>query len=182
MTVRRKNVRVRLGIGLIRKYPPWNGGHSVHTSNVPFVNKVSYYSQREGTLLSTFWSQIHCVTDIKQCCKMNVPNHWQFDCLFQKFRITIKKTVGSPHKGPVLPEAFPFQDAILLSEGRFNIKIRSYAPVTSHFRAPYGLFPGCSRAILCKNHSTPYGSSATTNELCLPVRGPWSFKSLMQAL
>ena len=96
VTVRRKNVRVRLGTGLIRKYPRWNGGHSVHTSNVPFVNKVSYYSQREGTLLSTLWSQTHYVTDIKQCCKMNVPNHWQFDCLFQRFRLTIKRKLLDP--------------------------------------------------------------------------------------
>ena len=34
----------------------------------------------------------------------------------------------------------------------------SNTPVTSHSRAPYGLFPGCSRAVLNKNRTSTHGA------------------------
>ena len=46
------------------------------------------------------------------------------------------------------------------------------ASVTSHSQAPYGLFPGCSQAVLNKNRTSTHGSRAAPYEFCLLVRGP----------
>ena len=36
--------------------------------------------------------------------------------------------------------------------------VLTYASVTSHSRAPYGLFPGCSQAVLNKNRTSTHGA------------------------
>ena len=86
----------------------------------PYIN--SFYSQREGTLLSTLWRQTHCVynSDVKWASQ-----------------ITGNLTVPKIHANNIENCWIPSQrvsnagSVILLSEGRFNIKMRSNAPVTS---------------------------------------------------
>ena len=55
---------------------------------------------------------------------------------------------------------------------RFRCKqLVTNASVTSHSRAPYGLFPGCSRAVLNKNRTSTHGARTG------PVRRRTSFAS-----
>ena len=55
----------------------------------------------------------------------------------------------------------------------------SYAPVTSHSRALYGLFPGCFEQESYVHSPAPYRSRAAPYEFCLPVRAR---RVLMHAL
>ena len=45
----------------------------------------------------------------------------------------------------------------------------AYAPVTSHSRAPNGLFPGCFELKSYVHSRGPHGSRAAPYEFCLPV-------------
>ena len=47
-----------------------------------------------------------------------------------------------------------------------------HASVTSHSRAPYGLFPGCFEHKSYLHSRDPHGTRAEPYEFCLPMRGP----------
>ena len=57
-----------------------------------------------------------------------------------------------------------------------------YASVTSHSRAPYGLFPGCFEQKSYVHSRGPHGPRAAPYEFCLPVRGPQSFNACIISL
>ena len=47
-----------------------------------------------------------------------------------------------------------------------------YAQITSHSRAPYGMFPGCFEQKSYVHSRGPHGPRPAPYEFCFPVRGP----------
>ena len=86
--------------------------------------------------------------------------------------------------GHSLPERImtPFTDVYIVHPAAMDQFCISYASVTSHSRARYGLFPGCSRAVLNINRTSTHGPRAAPYECCLSVRGPYSFTACIISL
>ena len=52
----------------------------------------------------------------------------------------------------------------------------------SHYRAPYGLFAGCSRVVLNKIRTSPHGTRTAPYTFYLPVWRPWSYNAWIISL
>ena len=109
-----------------------------------------------------------------------------YSCTDQKLRVTGLCEGNSPLTGEFPAQRASSAENVSIWWRHHDIPFvraaMSNASFTSHSRTPYGLFTGCSRAVLNKNRTSTRGSRAAPYEFCLLVRGPYSFNVCLISL